>query len=240
MLRFLWTTPTLGFSAVVFLVSAALCFWSWQRSGFAKGMGLLELLRLLLIGMALATLNQPEWVTESKPDQRPKIVVLHDESGSMATKDVIDPAAPSQPPKTRAETLQPLLAEEKWNAIRERMDVVIEPFSSDLKKSAEATDIDLALKNALQKHGTLRGIVLMSDGDWNIGSSPSVTATRLRTRKIPVYALGVGAKSRLPDIELVSLDPPTSGVPAKTIRIPFVISSSMARSTDTTAIVAGV
>ncbi|MFK7820918.1 MAG: hypothetical protein AB8G99_19545 [Planctomycetaceae bacterium] len=234
MMKFLWTTPTLIFSGVILVISAALCFWSWQRSGFSKGMGALELLRLLLITMALATLNQPEWTEETKPEQRPKIAVLYDESGSMATKDVIDPEAPSAAPNTRANVIKPLLAEEAWKTVDERMDVVVESFSSNLPKPPEATDIDAALEKMLEEHPTLRGIVLMSDGDWNIGNSPSAAATKLRTRKIPVYSLGVGAESKLPDVEMVSVDAPTSGVPAKTIRIPFVISSAMARDVDTT------
>ena len=234
MMKFLWTTPTLVFSAVIMLIAMGLCFWSWQRSGFAKGMGLLELLRLLLIAAALATLNQPEWTEQIKPEQRPKVAVLYDTSGSMVTKDVIDPANPSDAPETRENVIKPLLEESAWKTVDQRMDVVIESFASDLPNPAEATDIDAALENMLQKHPTLRGVVLMSDGDWNIGNAPSSAATKLRTRKIPVYALGVGAESRLPDIELVSLDAPTSGVPNKAIRIPFVIRSAMARDYETT------
>lgn len=234
MLRFLWTTPTLVFSAVILVITAGLCFWSWQRSGFSKGMGILEFLRFALVGAALATLNQPEWIEEVIPEERPMIAVLYDESGSMKTKDVVDPAKPAEPPKARDETIKSLLNEEMWKSVDQRMDVVIESFASDLPNPAEATDINAALGNMLDKHPTLRGVVLVSDGDWNIGESPSTAATRLRARKVPVYAMGVGAESRLPDIELLSLDAPTSGVPNKSIRIPFVIRSAMARDYKTT------
>ncbi len=233
-MTFLWTTPTLIFSVVLMLCAIGLSFWSWQRSGFSRGLGWLELLRLTLIAMVLITLNQPEWTEEIKPAQRPTVAVVYDTSGSMATRDVVDPEVPSAPPRTRSDVVEPLLDPEQWQSVDQRMDVVFEPFSSDLPHPTEATDINAALKRMLDKHPTLRGIVLVSDGDWNLGDAPSNAATRLRTRSIPVYTLAVGSETRLPDIELVSVDAPTSGVPHKTLRIPFVVRSAMARDYETT------
>lgn len=234
MLQFRPEPWTLVFTGVILLVTAALCFWSWQRSHFSKGMGMLEFLRFALVAAALATLNEPEWVDKVIPDERPTIAVLYDASGSMKTKDVVDPSKLTEAPKTREDVIQPLLDEDKWQSVNDRMDVVIESFASNLPNPAEATDINAALENLLQKHPELRSVVLVSDGDWNIGEAPSSAATKLRARKIPVYAMGVGSESRLPDIELVSLDAPTSGVPNKSIRIPFVIRSAMARDFETT------
>lgn len=233
--KLMYTSGTLTFSVVALVIAAIVCVLSWARSGYSRSHFFLELLRFALVLLAVVTLNGPEWVDEDKPDQRPLVAVVYDTSGSMKTKDVIDPENASAPPKTREELVAPLLEDEVWKSVSERMDVVFEEFASDLKNPSEATDIDTALDRTLEKHkAALRAVVLISDGDWNIGKAPSAAATKLRTRGIPVYPLAVGAETRLPDIELVSLDAPTSGVPNKSMRIPFVISSAMTRDYETT------
>jgi hypothetical protein len=78
-------------------------------------------------------------------------------------------------------------------------------------------------------------VVLLSDGDWNTGGPPVEAATRMRMRETPIFAVPLGAETRLPDVELVSFDVPTFGVAGKPLRIPFVIDSSLPR--DETVIV---
>ena len=46
---------------------------------------------------------------------------------------------------------------------------------------------------------------------------------------VPVFAVPVGSPTRLPDVELLSLDAPTFGVAGKSVRIPFTIESSLPR-----------
>jgi hypothetical protein len=48
-------------------------------------------------------------------------------------------------------------------------------------------------------------------------------------REVPVFAVPVGAETRLPDVELTSFDVPTFAVASKPLRIPFVIDSSLPR-----------
>src|SRR5262249_39403514 len=43
------------------------------------------------------------------------------------------------------------------------------------------------------------------------------------------FAVPIGSRTRLPDVELVSLDAPTFGVAGKSVRIPFVIESTLPR-----------
>ena len=71
--------------------------------------------------------------------------------------------------------------------------------------------------------------MLASDGDWNEGQPPVQAAARLRMKGIPVFAVPVGSRTRLPDVELLSLDVPTFGVAGKSVRIPFTIDSSLPR-----------
>lgn len=224
----------LGLSLVVIIVAGILCWLAWRRSGYSKKTAVLELLRFVLICMVVVTLNQPEWLQTQLPDRRSTLAVLWDTSNSMKTRDVIDPQDLEQrDPKSRAETIQPLMSEEVWKpSDASDLNVVFEPFSSQLDPAEEATDLNAGLSQVLDTHANLRGVVLLSDGDWNIGNSPVEAATRFRMRGIPVFAVGVGSKVPLPDLELVSMDAPTFAVVNKQLRIPFVVRSTLGQDRD--------
>ncbi len=251
-MTFFWTTTTLAVSLLV-MVIAIFCSWlSYARSGYSGKMLGLEALRLLLIGMALFTLNQPEILEEFRPDQRPTLVVLYDTSTSMKTQDVLDPGNTASPAMTRQavvnDVVEPVPSTQgdekpaddqakkpvnpKWATIAEKMDLVFEPFSSSLKDPSQGSDLGGALEKVSQQFPLLRGIVLMSDGDWNTGPAPHTAATKLRMKGIPVHAVTVGSSERLPDVELASVDAPTFGVVGKTLNIPFRIVSYLPRDRD--------
>src|SRR5205085_12169435 len=59
-------------------------------------------------------------------------------------------------------------------------------------------------------------------------------AAQLRLKNIPVFAVPVGSATRLPDVEVLSLDAPTFGIAGKSVRIPFTIDSSLPREYNTT------
>ena len=88
-LTFLGTPWSIVVAVVAVLVTAGLCFVSWRRSGFRRSMGLLELMRLALVGMVALLLNQPEWTEEFRPTEKPAIAVLADASTSMDTRDAV-------------------------------------------------------------------------------------------------------------------------------------------------------
>ncbi len=137
-----------------------------------------------------------------------------------------------QSPTTRREAIAPLQDPAAWNSLRDRMNVIIQPFSEP--KAGHGTDLNEPLTRALEKVSSLRGIVLASDGDWNEGSPPVQAAARLRMRGVPIFAVPVGSRTRLPDVELLSLDLPTFGIAGKAVRIPFSIESSLPRDYLTT------
>jgi hypothetical protein len=97
-----------------------------------------------------------------------------------------------------------------------------------------ASNLFEPLAGAPEKVARLIGVVLASDGDWNAGQPPVEAAARLRLKGIPVVAVPVGRRDRLPDVELLSLDAPTFGVAGKAVRIPFTIESSLPRDYLTT------
>ena len=206
------------------------------------------MLRVVIAAALAVTLNQPEWREIFEPDQRPVLAVLHDVSGSMETEDVpvektAEASHQASPPTTtgagraqsRAAAAAPLVKPEFWASLAQRMDVMVEPFSSAETPPEEATDLSLPLRWAREKHPTLAAVVLISDGDRNSGEPPAAEAIRLRLAKVPVIAVAVGSETWLPDVELSRFEVPAFAVAGKPLRVPFAIESSLPRDETVTA-----
>lgn len=228
-LVFTQTPISVTVSVVFVAVVAVLAFTGWKRSAWRTSIGWLEFLRVLVAAGIAITLNQPEWRETFKPDTKPVLAVLHDVSGSMETRDVMVAGDPAAEAKSRLEAATPLTDPALWNSLRQRMDLVIEPFSSSDETPAEATDLHGALMRVLEQQPRLAAIVLASDGDWNTGAAPSQAATRLRMKGVPVFTVPIGADTRLPDVEVVSFDVPAFAVAGKPLRVPFSIDSALPR-----------
>lgn len=228
-------SPTSVAVSLAFVGVIVLLAWmGWKRSGYRTSIGFLEVLRVLIAVAIAITLNQPEWREIFKPTTKPTLAILADTSRSMETRDMIDAANPSAEPKSRAEMAKPLVDPAAWSEIEKRMDVVIEPFSSNQQPKEEGTDLNAALSQVAEKHPRLNAVVLLSDGDWNTGDAPAQAATRLRMRDVPVFAVPLGSESRLPDVELTSFEVPTFAIAGKPLRVPFSIESSLPRDETTT------
>jgi hypothetical protein len=231
-LTFLWTPWSLTASVLLVLIAAGLGFVAWRRSGYRASMGLLELLRLVLVIVAAALLNQPEIVQEFRPKEKPTIAVFWDASPSMETRDA-DPAGTKQAgskqpgPVTRHQAIAALTDAAFWKQLDERFQVVVQPFSG--KDSRGHTELYSPLATAPAKFKNLVGVVMVSDGDWNAGLPPVEAATLLRMKEVPVMAVPVGKPVRLPDIEVRSLDASTFAILGKSVRVPFTIESSLPR-----------
>ncbi len=232
-LEFFSSSSIIILGLIIIAVTGVLCWYAWHRSGYRKRIGWLELLRFALVCLVVLTLNQPEWLESQPPEQRSTLAILWDKSNSMRTQDIIDEQDTAAKRKSRAETIQPLMSEEVWKSEEDtELNVVFEPFSSLLDPAEEATDINAGLSHVLDNHSNLRGVVLLSDGDWNIGDSPVKAATRFHMQDVPVFTVGVGSEVPLPDIELVSMDAPTYGVTKKQLRIPFVVRNTLGQDRD--------
>ena len=106
-LSFLWSPWSLALSFLFLLITAGLGFVAWRRSGHSRSMGLLELVRFALVAIAAAMLNQPEWVEEYRPEEKPSVAVLWDASSSMETRDVVSREKSSSSPRSRREAVAP-------------------------------------------------------------------------------------------------------------------------------------
>jgi hypothetical protein len=251
-LNFSTTPGQLALTGIIVAAVTGISWWSWHRSGYARWHGLQELLRVLIVLLIAVLFHQPEVVEETRPDQRPTIAILYDDSRSMETVDAVQPrtrgdagqtaasaatpdstqpasAEPTASPAvvSRRDLVQPLIDPNSWQALQQDWNVVIQPIS--VAGVGEATDLFTPLMRVGEENPLLRGIVLISDGDWNTGRPPVEAATQLRMKGIPVFTLTAGSASRLPDVELTSLDLPTFGITGKAVRVPFTIDSALPR-----------
>ena len=267
-LTFVWTSGSLILSVAIVAATTALAFYSWRRSGFRASIGWLELLRVFAVVFVAVLFNQPEWVEEQRPENRPTIQVLWDDSVSMQTRDVsqsaaiqsaasqsaVSQSAASQsgssqsgssqsaasqsgsaadgPLRTRRESVEGVAQATTWQSLRERFDVKIGAFGN--ADAAAGSDLHAPLAATLENTKNLVGVVLASDGDWNSGPAPLQAATRYRMKGIPIFTVPIGRPTRLPDVELLSLDAPTFGVSGKSVRVPFTVDSSLPREYVTT------
>ena len=226
------------------LATAVIGYYSWQRSGYSRNHGLLELFRTAIVALIAFLLNSPELIQEHRPDSKPTIAILWDDSRSMQTQDVLTGGSPSRVAITRAEAIKSLTKSATWCDLDQRLNVVVQPiakFATDqpqplAKPATESgrTDLHRALVEASTRINHLLGIVVISDGDWNEGQPPIEAATQLRLQDIPIFTVPVGSSVRLPDVELASIDVPTIGATGKSIRVPFTIDSSLPREYLTT------
>jgi hypothetical protein len=236
-IRFQSSPWTLGLSIALLLLVAAVSAIGWWRSGFKPGFGLLEGLRLLIAFLVAILLNQPEWVTEQRPVDKPTIAVLLDDSQSMETVDVrrgdSRDGGDSPGAMSRAEAVAALGERSFWSALEDRYAIAIEPFSIaqavEAKAPATGTNLFDPLDAVVRRHPNLRGVVIASDGDWNEGKPPVQAAVGLRLAGVPVFAVPAGSLSPLPDVAVSGIDSAVTGVVAKPFRVPFTIRSSLPR-----------
>lgn len=232
-MRYGVTPWSLTITCVVLLATAALGWHAWRRSGYRPAQGWLEALRFGIMAMGVWMLNQPELVREYIPLEKPTLAVLWDDSPSMRTRDAKGEASGGADWSTRQEAIAKLIDPQSWTTLDSKFNLVLEPLGSE--NSGGHSNLHAPLEALSKSHPRLRGIVLISDGDWNDGPPPVDAATRMRLRGVPIYTVPVGSATRLPDVELVSLDAPTFGVAGKSVRVPFVIESSLPREQTITA-----
>lgn len=243
-LSFAFSTPTLLLGLPRIALAGWLSFQHWRRNGARRSLLGLEGFRWVLVLLIFLTLGRPEWIQSIPPHTQPEVVILFDASRSMTTRDVV---IDETIVRGRDEWLQQQREAEFWKLLAEKFKVVVTDFSAppgqepanDAVETAattieEGTDINAALEHALSAHRNLRAVVLLSDGDWNLGKSPVAAATKLRMENIPVFAVAVGSEKHLPDIEVKRVSAPAYGLIGEQVFIPFTIQSHLPRDVRTT------
>ncbi|KAA5544453.1 hypothetical protein FYK55_08975 [Roseiconus nitratireducens] len=219
----------MAFSFVVLLAVTTLSATIFLRQGRRWRVAIAEGLRILIVSIALFMLWQPETSFLEPPTTKRKLVLLVDRSASMQTTDV--PAGSEV--ISRQQAVDQILADASWQQLDDRFERVVESFSGD---DGGGSDLAWAIEQAGRRHGQdLAALVLLSDGDWNVGRSPVEAAARWSLNTpvtVPCDTRPIGSPSRLPDLELISADVPTFGVAGKPVRIPFAVQNWMPDAGD--------
>jgi hypothetical protein len=233
------TPQTLWIGIIALILVAVLCVVSWKRSPHPKRTAALESLRFLSAFAVVILLWQPEWLTTVHPNTKPQIAILWDDSKSMTTIDAALPSVLSEKSDvtSRAEWVKKAITSDLWKPLEANgaNEVTTLSFATPPAENGAiaGTDLDAPLTDLLDKQGNLRAVVLLSDGDYNLGSPPVAAAQKLRLRGVPLFPIPIGSKVRLPDLDLLSVTAPTYGIVGENVQIPFTIRSSLDRQVRT-------
>ncbi len=196
----------------------------------------LEALRIFILGCICFLLFQPEWVTITPPTEKPKVTILKDKSGSMATQDAVVSA---EQVITRSAYAEELIARSNLDELSgthvvEQSDFSTPPPADSADYPLANTNMAAPLAEALQSSDNLRAVVMFTDGSHNSNESVLAEAQKMRTRGIPLYLVPTGSPVPLPDLALQEVKAPTYGIIGETVQIPFTVKSTMSKEVKTT------
>lgn len=225
---------------LVLIGVAWLCVLSWRRSAHRGRTAVLESLRFIITLLVVMLLWQPEWRTVLNPTSKPKIAILWDDSRSMNTLDAALPVEIAEEGKagtivSRADWVKRVLDSALWEPLRMggANDLSIRSFATPAKEGLSGSDLNAPLSELLENENNLRAVVMLSDGDFNMGPPPVAAAQKYRIRGVPVFTIPVGSGKRLPDLDLLTVTAPTYGIVGENVQIPFTIRSSLDRQVRT-------
>ncbi len=224
-------TPWLVAAFIILGGLAAYFSWRiWIQNGRSRRVLGLEAFRWLIMLMLLLTLLRPERVQVVDWAEEPAVVVLSDLSASMTTRDVVQ----TNGVVTRREWVDQQITNQVILPLQSHSRVLVDGFGSPTegieeggKLQVEGTDLNAALETVIRREANLKAVLILSDGDWNLGNSPALAASLYRNQGIPLFAVEVGQDAPLPDIELESVSAPSYGLLGEQISLPFRVYNRM-------------
>ena len=203
-----------------------MAFQHLQRNAPSTGRVFLELLRLGIVSCIIITLFKPEWIEKVNEDQKPVIAVLSDKSNSMITSDIQNEESLS----SRKDWLGAALESDIWSTLDSDNELLFIDFSPKPEPGSleiEGTDLSDPLESVLKANSQLRSVLVLSDGDWNVGMSPDLVAKKYRSRGVPIFTTVVGRDSPLPDVSIEDVKVPGFGLLGEQVAIGFRIKSTL-------------
>ncbi len=196
-------------------------FWQLARYQWTARYVALEALRLGIVASILFTLCQPEWVSLVRPQQKPVLGVLADDSRSMETQD----ALLENESVSRRQRIASFRESSMWQGVTMDYQVNWQDFESS---DSGQTNIH----RALSASGGAEALVLFSDGDWNAGEPPSSVASMLGGNGIAVIAISLGTMNSQPDLILESQAIPRTVVIGESVKVPYALINRFSESRE--------
>ena len=229
------SAPAWIMGGALWLGAGWLCYSNWRRGGSRRAVAWLEGLRFLVITLLTLTLLRPEFIWQVKRTEAPKVAVLWDASDSMKTRDI----ALTNNVLSRADWLARERQRRFWKPLEKTANVIVEDFAappptnSPAARAGRGTYLNLALDTVAQRERNLKAVLLLTDGDWNLGQSPVAAAMRYRERDIPIFSVAVGRETPVPDLILDTVSAPAYGLFGEQISIPFKVENHLSREVKT-------
>jgi hypothetical protein len=221
-------------------VILGLSLWSYARLKARTRMGrgdlaflaVLRVISILLIGLSLL---EPTLRVMTVAPQQTFVGVLLDDSLSLTIK---DEAGRARAEFIKEQILDP--AGDLRRALEQKFKVRFFHFSESAERfagqslpfSGNRTNLASALRRAKEELADVpvSGLVLVSDGADNVAGPLSETLLDLRTRQLPVFAVGLGQERFDKDVEITRVE-----VPAAVLQGSSVVASLTLKARGTNA-----
>ncbi|HEY7545160.1 MAG TPA: vWA domain-containing protein, partial [Blastocatellia bacterium] len=190
-------------------------------------------IRALLIALIILVLMRPVIVAPSVVPGSSYVAVLMDDSASMKLSDEGD--------TTRLEAIRQTMSTTSrfYAELADKFKIRAYKFSSSAERVSDAqeltgegqrTDLALALEHATRDMAGLpvSGIVVMSDGASNTEDATKLESViaSLRSRGLPVFAVGVGREKIEGDVEIVRASAPRRALAGSPISAEVLVRAS--------------
>ncbi len=209
-----WPMGVLLALAAIASVLAVITYGGTGKRATTRDRVILGGLRIGILALVLFSLLQPTLVLDSVVDQRNFVGILLDDSRSMSLPDEDGAPRADFVRETFGAETSPLIEE-----LADKFSLRFYRFSSDAGRTPDAsamsfqgtrTDLTGALELARTDLSSvpLSGLVVVSDGAANAGTSIAEALVPLQAASIPVYTVGIGPESLDPDIQLNAIELP--------------------------------
>ena len=198
-------------------------------------------LRCALVAVILFCVMRPVIVVPSVIPQSSYVAVLMDDSSSMKL--------PDDASRSRLDSVKQLMSANSafYSALSDKFKLRAYKFSStaervqnasELSGTGDETSLTAALDQASRESSGLpmSGVIVISDGANNSGASDddrsstlAATLANLRSRSLPVFAIGVGPESLEGDVELVRATAPRRALAGSPVTAELLVKTSGAR-----------
>lgn len=157
-LSFSWTPLTLLIAIAAVVATFAISLVACRRTAWRRSTVILESLRCAIVVTGAVLLGGPEWTQQYRPDAKPVVAVLWDDSASMQTEDVTGGGDGTTVPLSRRDAIDVLTKTETWASLAGRAEVRIQPLSQvNQKPLPDDRSRDTAVRTASNSAATNNG-----------------------------------------------------------------------------------